>query len=80
MARKAEPIPASDTIGSRLRCLREEHEMTLKELADEFGCIPQTIRTWERNQFNPGIHFIILYSEYFGVSTDWILKGRDHEG
>lgn len=80
MARKAEPIPASDTIGSRLRCLREEHEMTLKDLAEELGCIPQTIRTWEKDMYIPSTYYIILYAEFFGVSTDWILLGREHEG
>ena len=79
MARKAEPIPASDTIGSRLRSLREEHEMTLAALAEKLGCIPQTIRTWEKDMYIPCTYYIILYSDIFGVSTDWILKGKEHE-
>lgn len=75
MARRSEGIPDLSTIGGRLWKLREDAEMYIIDLAVEIGCSRYTIRCWETNLHIPDTWVIIKYSEYFGVTTDWILKG-----
>lgn len=69
----------SDTIGERLWTLRAEHDMTQAALAEDMGIGQNTISSLEKGKRTPSTSIVVLYAEYFGVSTDWILLGRDHE-
>lgn len=71
-------IHGGDTIGGRLRTLRMEHELTVKALSFDIGYTEQSIRLWERGGL-PQVQAVMAYSEYFGVSTDWILYGKEPE-
>ena len=48
---------------------------TQEELADKIGVSRQAVSKWESEQSSPDIDKIILLSEFFDVSTDYILKG-----
>lgn len=84
-----------DSIGSRTRFLRIQAGLTVEMLIDKIQ-IPVydtenkiistkkvtkgTIGNLENDRNRPSIDLIIKLSEFYGVSTDWILKGSEHEG
>lgn len=60
----------------RIRFLRNAKGYTRKELAEEYGCHPDTIKNWEEGRTNLSAEALTIYSQIFDVSTDWILLGR----
>lgn len=72
-------IVGGDTIGGRLCTLRAEHDLSARALSFELGYTEQSIRVWEKNKNAPLTGVIMAYSDYFGVSTDWILYGKEFE-
>lgn len=69
----------NDTIGNRLKSLRVEHDLSQRQLANEMGVSNATISRIEMGERRPDTKTLITYSEYFGVSTDWILFGKEYE-
>lgn len=72
------------TIADRIQSLRKVKGISQEELADKIGITRQSVSKWESEQSVPDIDKIILMSEYFDVTTDYILKGiesstQDHE-
>ncbi|MCC3256830.1 helix-turn-helix domain-containing protein [Paenibacillus polymyxa] len=84
-----------ETIGSRARFLRIRKGLTVETMIEDLK-IPVfdennnlsgykkvtkgTIGNLENDRNKPNIDLIIALSDYFEVSTDWILKGREYEG
>jgi transcriptional regulator with XRE-family HTH domain len=66
-------------IGMRLYDLRIEHDLSIRELSLELLCTASAISTWENGKFIPSTPMVMKYSEHFGVSTDWILFGKEYE-
>jgi transcriptional regulator with XRE-family HTH domain len=69
---------ALKNIGDRLRTLRMKYELSVKALSFGIDFTEQSIRIWEKGSL-PQTQAIMAYSEYFGVSTDWILYGKESE-
>lgn len=65
------------SIAERIKCLRKNRGISQEELADKIGVSRQAISKWESEQSLPDIERIILLSDYFGVTTDYILKGTE---
>lgn len=65
-------------IGMRLYDLRIEHDLSIRKLSFELLCTESAISTWEHGKFIPSTPMVMKYSELFGVSTDWILFGKEH--
>ncbi len=65
--------------GARLRNLRKGHGMTQKELADRIGCTEQTCRRWESGKNLPETDCLLLLSDLYGVSCDYILCRIDEK-
>ncbi|BFH18033.1 helix-turn-helix domain-containing protein [Paenibacillus melissococcoides] len=63
------------TIGERLRFLREQAGLSMNELEDSIGASRGSVNKWEKGSI-PGGKYLITLSDYFNVSTDWILKGE----
>ncbi len=59
----------------RISNIRKSKGMSQEELADQIGVSRQAISKWESGQSLPEIEKIILLSDYFGVTTDYLLKG-----
>jgi len=59
----------------RLKNLREKKEETQKNLAEVIGCAQSTISAWEHGHLIPPADIIEKYSQHFGVTTDYIVKG-----
>lgn len=63
------------TIADRIQNLRKTRGISQEELADRIGVSRQAVSKWESKQSTPDVEKIILLSEYFGVTTDYLLKG-----
>lgn len=59
----------------RIQTLRKAKGMSQEGLADKIGVSRQTVSKWESEQSLPDLEKIILLSEYFEVTTDYLLKG-----
>ena len=62
-------------IAHRIQGLRKKEAISQEELAEKIGVSRQTISKWESGQSVPDIDKVILLSEYFSVTTDYLLKG-----
>lgn len=62
-------------IADRIQQLRKTKGISQEQLADIVGVSRQAVSKWESEQSIPDIDKIIIMSEYFDVTTDYILKG-----
>ena len=62
-------------IADRIQILRKSRGISQEELADKIGVSRQAVSKWESEQSTPDIDKIILLSDYFDVTTDYLLKG-----
>lgn len=62
-------------IADRIQDLRKSKGISQEELADKVGVSRQAVSKWESEQSTPDLEKIIIMSDYFGVTTDYILKG-----
>lgn len=62
-------------IADRIQSLRKSRGISQEELADKIGVSRQAVSKWESEQSSPDIEKIILLSDYFDVTTDYLLKG-----
>lgn len=62
-------------ISDRIQTLRKGRGISQEELADKIGVSRQAVSKWESEQSTPDIDKIILLSDYFDVTTDYLLKG-----
>lgn len=61
-------------IGDRMKSLRIEKGLTQGELARQLNLSVTAISHYEGGSREPNSNIIILYSKFFGVSTDYILE------
>lgn len=62
-------------MADRIQYLRKTNGISQEELADKVGVSRQAVSKWESEQSLPDLGKIIIMSDYFGVTTDYILKG-----
>ena len=75
IAKTAESKPRD--IAGRLLLLRRQKGISQEELADAVGVSRQAVSKWEGAQSMPDIERLLALSEFFSVSTDWLLKGEE---
>lgn len=63
------------TIADRIQTLRKSKGMSQEELADAAGVSRQAVSKWESEQSTPDIDKVVILSEIFDVTTDYLLKG-----
>lgn len=63
------------TIADRVQSLRKSKGISQEELADKIGVSRQAVSKWESEQSVPDLDNVIIMSEFFGVTTDYLLKG-----
>lgn len=61
--------------GKRLKKLRKQAGKTQEQIAEAVGLEPGTISRIERGVKGLSIDSLLVLSEVYGVSTDYILKG-----
>ena len=62
-------------IADRIQFLRKQKGYSQEELADKVGVSRQAVSKWESEQSVPDLEKIIVMSEFFEVTTDYLLKG-----
>ena len=62
-------------IADRIQKLRKSRGISQEELADRIGVSRQAVSKWESSQSVPDLEKIILLSDYFEITTDYLLKG-----
>ncbi len=63
--------------GKRLKALRKQVGKTQEQIAEAVGLEPGTISRIERGAKGMSIDSLLMFSEIYGVSTDYILKGDE---
>ena len=67
-----------DGFGERLRKLRKSANVTQSALADYLGIVPSAVGKYELySKSYPSIEALIKISDFFNVSTDYLLKGLE---
>lgn len=61
----------------RLRDLRVQREMSMKQLAKALNTTDAAISNWENNINEPKITYLRTIAIYFGVTTDYLLGLED---
>lgn len=64
----------------KMLSLRKAQGLSQEELADRIGVSRQAVSKWETGQSVPDVEKVILLSEYFGVTVDYMLKGEAPDG
>lgn len=62
-------------LSDRIQTLRKSKGISQEDLADQIGVSRQAISKWESGQSTPELDKILLLSEFFEVTTDYLLKG-----
>jgi transcriptional regulator with XRE-family HTH domain len=62
-------------MADRIQYLRKTKGISQEELADKVGVSRQAVSKWESEQSMPDLDKVITMSEYFDVTTDYILRG-----
>lgn len=68
-----------NSFGKNLRYLRFQQSMSQQDIANEFNVSISTISIWERGINFPEVAKLIEISEYFGVTTDYLLGLSDYK-
>lgn len=62
-------------MADRIQYLRKAKGLSQEELADKIGVSRQAVSKWESEQSTPEIENVVIMSDVFEVTTDYILKG-----
>ena len=62
-------------VADRIQNLRKIKGISQEQLAEAIGVSRQAVSKWESEQSTPDLEKIILMSDFFDVTTDYLLKG-----
>ncbi|NLL91167.1 MAG: helix-turn-helix transcriptional regulator [Ruminococcaceae bacterium] len=62
------------TIGNKIINERKNKGWTQEELANKLNVSAQTVSNWERSDSIPDLQSVVILSDLFGVSTDYLLR------
>lgn len=65
----------AESFGYRLSMLREEKNISQEELADLLDVSRQSISKWENDKVYPEMTRLLMMSEYFEISLDYLMRG-----
>lgn len=71
-------MSAKKSFGYRLRLLRTEKQLTLKQFGEEIGKSHKSINHWEMGGNAPSLDTLWMLADYFNVSMDYLI-GRSDE-
>lgn len=61
------------TIGSRIKQIRQEQNITQEQLADSLGITSKAVSQWECDRTAPDISQLPALARFFNVTTDKLL-------
>lgn len=62
---------------TRLRDLRTEKKLSMKELAEKINATDGAVSNWENDINEPKISYLVKLAKVFGVSSDYLLGLED---
>ncbi len=65
-----------ETLGERLRKLREQRGFSISEISKSISVSPSTYRDWEYGREIKGEPYVRI-ADYFNVSLNYLLTGRE---
>jgi len=65
------------SFAERLKDLRQEKGLTIQGLARKVNIGSSSISRWENEQAEPKITQIVILSEFFGVTIDYLMGLED---
>lgn len=75
--RRKHSFEFSWAVGNRIYQLRTARGMSQRDLALALGNHSnELVARWERGASSPSAETLVKLSEFFDVTTDWILKGE----
>lgn len=66
-----------DSVGERIKYLRDSRGMTIVELSRILSVSPGTLVNMEKGRTDVSAKTLLKLSELFNVSCDWIVSGKD---
>ena len=66
-------------LGSFLKQLRKENNMTQEQLGERIGVTNKTISRWETGNYMPPVESLVLLSDLYGISINELLAGESVE-
>ncbi len=60
----------------RLKAEREKKGLTQVEVAKDLGVAQPTITKYERGIKKPSTDMLVVLADYYGVTTDYLLRGK----
>jgi transcriptional regulator with XRE-family HTH domain len=66
-----------NTIGQRIKQLRNNFNLSQQEIADRTGISRGNISNYEKDRVAPASETIITLARFFQVSADWLLTGTE---
>lgn len=67
------------TLGEKIMRLRQSKGLSQEEFGEKMGVSRQAVSKWETGQTMPDVDKIIQMSEFFGVTTDYLLKNESEK-
>ena len=64
-------------LGQRIKQLRQDNDITQKELADFLGVTPKAVSFYELGQRMPSNEMLLKLAQKFRVSTDYLLGNEE---
>lgn len=62
-------------LDKRMQELRKSRGLSQEQLAEAAGVSRQAVSKWELGESAPELEKVLALSEFFGVTTDYLLKG-----
>ncbi|MEW9700393.1 helix-turn-helix domain-containing protein [Paenibacillus sp. SI8] len=66
-----------ETIGQRIKYLRDSFKLSQQQVAEKTGISRGNISNYEKDRVSPAADTIIAICAYFHVSADWLLTGKE---
>jgi len=66
-------------VSSSIKTLRKKKRMTQEQLAEKLNVTHQAVSNWETGKTQPDIETLTRIAEYFGVSVEWLIYGKDEK-
>lgn len=63
----------------KIKELREDFQMTQKELAEKIGNVQRNISNWENGMSEPDCETLVKLTEVFGVTLDELFGRNENE-
>lgn len=67
-------------IAQKIKNLRTEKNLTAAQLSDNLGLPEGTVSAWEDGSAEPTLAQLVLLSQYFSVTADYLLTGHANQG